>query len=446
VRFNIQQVARALAIERMPAPAPIAGWSVDSRTISAGEFFFALRGPAHDGHDYVEAAFGRGAVGALVERPFEGRTSALVVPDVQQGLEKLAAWARCQWDGQVVAVTGSAGKTTTKEIVAQLLSAAMTVGKTVGNLNNHVGLPLSILRLPPDARAAVLEIGMNHAGEIRRLAAIARPSVGIVTNVGLAHAEFFDSPEGVALAKRELIEALPKDGTAVLNADDPRVVRFREVHPGPVITYAIENEADVRPERIDFTPEGVRFSLSAVEFESCLAGRHNAMNILAGIAAARAFGIQPERLRDAVRALAPGKMRGERFTHAGMTILNDCYNSNPEAARSMLDVLRATPARRRIAVLGEMLELGRWSEPLHRDIGAYVAQCGIDMLVGIRGAACHMADEAVRSGMAAGAAFFFEDPVEAGEFLRGAAREGDAVLFKGSRGTHVERALERFLA
>jgi UDP-N-acetylmuramoyl-tripeptide--D-alanyl-D-alanine ligase len=446
VRFNIQQVARALAIERMPAPAPIAGWSVDSRTISAGEFFFALRGPAHDGHDYVEAAFGRGAVGALVERPFEGRTSALVVPDVQQGLEKLAAWARCQWDGQVVAVTGSAGKTTTKEIVAQLLSAAMTVGKTVGNLNNHVGLPLSILRLPPDARAAVLEIGMNPAGEIRRLAAIARPSVGIVTNVGLAHAEFFDSPEGVALAKRELIEALPKDGTAVLNADDPRVVRFREVHPGPVITYAIENEADVRPERIDFTPEGVRFSLSAVEFESCLAGRHNAMNILAGIAAARAFGIQPERLRDAVRALAPGKMRGERFTHAGVTILNDCYNSNPEAARSMLDVLRATPARRRIAVLGEMLELGRWSEPLHRDIGAYVAQCGIDVLVGIRGAACHMADEAVRSGMAAGAAFFFEDPVEAGEFLRGAAREGDAVLFKGSRGTHVERALERFLA
>jgi UDP-N-acetylmuramoyl-tripeptide--D-alanyl-D-alanine ligase len=446
VRFNIQQVARALAVERMPAPAPIAGWSVDSRTISAGEFFFALRGPTHDGHDYVEAAFSRGAVGALVERPFEGRTSALVVPDVQQGLEKLAAWARCQWDGRVVAVTGSAGKTTTKEITAQLLSAAMAVGKTAGNLNNHVGLPLSILRLPHDARVAVLEIGMNHAGEIRRLAAIAQPSVGIVTNVGLAHAEFFDSPDGVALAKRELIEALPKDGTAVLNADDPRVVRFREVHPGPVITYAIENEADVRPEQIEFTPEGVRFSLSAVEFESCLAGRHNAMNILAGIAAARAFGIQPERLRDAVRALAPGKMRGERFTHAGITVLNDCYNSNPEAARSMLDVLRATPARRRIAVLGEMLELGRWSESLHRDVGAYVAQCGIDVLVGIRGAACHMTDEATRSGMAAGAAFFFEDPVEAGEFLRGAVREGDAVLFKGSRGTHVERALERFLA
>jgi UDP-N-acetylmuramoyl-tripeptide--D-alanyl-D-alanine ligase len=445
VRFNIQQVARALGLERMPAPAPIAGWSVDSRTISAGELFFALRGPAHDGHDYVEAAFGRGAVGAIVERPFDRRGSALVVPDVQQALERLASWARGQWDGQVVGITGSAGKTTTKEIVAEMLSAEMTVGKTAGNLNNHVGLPLSILRLPADARAAVLEIGMNHAGEIRRLAAIARPSVGIVTNVGFAHAEFFDSPEGVALAKRELIESLPKNGTAVLNADDPRVIRFRDVHAGPVITYAIENEADVRPEAVEYTPEGVRFRLGGIEFESCLAGRHSAMNILAGIAAARAFGIAPERLREAVRALAPGKMRGERFTHAGITILNDCYNSNPEAARSMLDVLRATPARRRVAVLGEMLELGRWSEALHRDVGAYVAQCGIDVLVGIRGAACHLTDEAVRSGMATGAAFFFEDPQEAGEFLRGALREGDAVLFKGSRGTHVERALERFL-
>jgi UDP-N-acetylmuramoyl-tripeptide--D-alanyl-D-alanine ligase len=445
VRFNIQQVARALALERMPAPAPIAGWSVDSRTIAAGELFFALRGPAHDGHDYVEEAYGRGAVGAIVERPFDGRGSALVVPDAQQALERLASWARGQWEGQVVGVTGSAGKTTTKEIVAAMLSAAMTVGKTAGNLNNHVGLPLSILRLPADARAAVLEIGMNHAGEIRRLAAIARPSVGIVTNVGFAHAEFFDSPDGVALAKRELIESLPKDGTAVLNADDPRVIRFRDVHPGAVITYAIENEADVRPEAVEYTPEGVRFRLGGVEFASCLVGRHGTMNILAGIAAARAFGIAPERLTDAVRALAPGKMRGERFTHAGITILNDCYNSNPEAARSMLDVLRATPARRRIAVLGEMLELGRWSEALHRDVGAYVAQCGIDVLVGIRGAACHMTDEAARSGMAAGAAFFFEDPAEAGEFLRGEAREGDAVLFKGSRGTHVESALERFL-
>jgi UDP-N-acetylmuramoyl-tripeptide--D-alanyl-D-alanine ligase len=175
-------------------------------------------------------------------------------------------------------------------------------------------------------------------------------------------------------------------------------------------------------------------------------GRHGLLNVLAGIAVAGVFGIAPERLRDAIRSLAPGRMRGERLLHAGITILNDCYNSNPEAARSMLDVLRATPARRRIAVLGEMLELGRWTEPLHRDVGSYAAACGVNVLVGIRGAARQMVDEAVRSGLGAGAAFFFEDPASAGDFLRGLLADGDAVLFKGSRGTHVETALERFLA
>ncbi len=361
-------------------------------------------------------------------------------------METLASWARAQWGGQVVGVTGSAGKTTTKEVIAQLLGAGMAVGKTVGNLNNHVGLPLSILRIPDEARAAVLEIGMNHPGEIRRLAGIARPNVGVVTNVGFAHAEFFDSVDGVALAKRELIESLPPDGTAVLNADDPRVAGFREIHRGPVLTFGTSPEADVRPVQVDYTPDGIRFRLGQTDFECSLVGRHGLLNVLAGIAVAGVFGIAPERLVEAVRALAPGKMRGERFTHAGITILNDCYNSNPEAARAMLDVLRETPARRRIAVLGEMLELGRWSEPLHRDVGNYAAACGVNVLVGIRGAARQMVDEAIRSGLPADAAFFFEDPAAAGDFLRTLLAEGDAVLFKGSRGTHVEKALENFCA
>ncbi len=443
--FDLKEVSRALGANAAPGGA-VTGWSVDTRTLAAGDLFFALRGPAHDGHCFVESAFQKGASAAVVERPFAAFPAAIAVPDTQAALESLASWARGRWTGRMIAVTGSAGKTTTKDIIAAMLAAALSVGKTAGNLNNHVGLPLSILRLPEEARAAVIEIGMNHAGEIRRLAAIARPDIGVVTNVGLAHAEFFpDGIEGVARAKRELVESLPADGVAVLNADDARVLRFREAHPGRAITFGLDPRADVHPESVECAAGGVRLRIGGTVFQSSLAGAHNARNILAGIAVAGEFGIPPERLVEAVRDLKAGAMRGERFAHAGITILNDCYNSNPEAARSMLDVLRATPARRRIAVLGEMLELGRWSEPLHRDVGRYVAQCGIDVLVGIRGAARQMVDEAVRSGLPAVAAFFYDEPEEAGAALRGIPQEGDAVLFKGSRGTHVEKALEKFL-
>ncbi len=443
MKFQLGQIASALGLTVEHPAAAVIGWSVDSRTLAAGDLFFALRGPNHDGHAYVEDVLRRGAVAVVVDQPVTGG-EALVVPDTLAALETVACWARNKWDGQVVGVTGSAGKTTTKEVIAQLLSTELAVGKTAGNLNNHVGLPLSILRLPQESRAAVLEIGMNHPGEIRHLAGIARPNVGVVTNVGFAHAEFFDSVDGVALAKRELIESLSADGVAVLNADDPRVAQFREIHRGPVVTFGTSPFADVRPLQVDYTPGGIRFRLGQTDFECSLVGRHGLLNVLAGIAVAGVFGIAPERLTEAVRALAPGKMRGERFTHAGITILNDCYNSNPEAVRAMLDVLRDTPARRRIAVLGEMLELGRWSEPLHRDVGSYAAACGVDVLVGIRGAARQMVDEAVRSGLPAGAALFFDDPAAAGDFLRTQLTEGDAVLFKGSRGTHVETALERF--
>jgi UDP-N-acetylmuramoyl-tripeptide--D-alanyl-D-alanine ligase len=444
MKLELREIACALG-GKASWDAAVTGFSIDSRTTAPGDLFFALRGPNHDGHLYVEAAFARGAVAAIVERPVAGAPAAIVVPHTQAALERLAAWARERWGGPLVAITGSAGKTTTKEVVAQLLAVAMPVGKTVGNLNNQIGVPLSILRLPDEARAAVIEIGMSHPGEIRQLAAIARPTIGVVTNVGFAHAEFFDSADEVALAKRELIEALPADGVAVLNADDARVVRFREIHAGRTVTYGLAEGAEVRAENVEAGGDGVRFRTAGVEFQCPLAGRHNLSNVLAAIAVAQVFGIAPERLKDAVAALAPAEMRGERFVHNGITILNDCYNSNPEAARSMLDVLRVVPARRRIAVLGEMLELGRWSEPLHRDIGRYAAGCGVDVLVGIRGAAQQMVEEASRSGLAAGAAFFFDDPAEAGELVRRAAAPGDAVLFKGSRGTRVERALEKFL-
>jgi UDP-N-acetylmuramoyl-tripeptide--D-alanyl-D-alanine ligase len=320
------------------------------------------------------------------------------------------------------------------------------VGKTIGNLNNHVGVPLSILRLPSEARVAVLEMGMNHAGEIRDLCAIAKPRIGVVTNVGRAHMEAFDSIEAVAAAKRELIESLPPDGVAVLNADDPLVSKFRDAHPGRSITFGMNSDAHVRAEHVRVTDRGVSFTVDGVTFETSLVGRHSVLNVLAGMAVASLYGIRPAQLTEVVRNLAAPAMRGQRLVHEGVVILNDCYNSNPDAVRVMIDVLRETPARRRIAVLGEMLELGRWSESLHREVGNYVAGSGIDVLVGIRGEACHLVDAARQAGLAVNAAFFFPDASAAGEHLRRIAHPGDAILFKGSRGTHVELALERFLA
>jgi UDP-N-acetylmuramoyl-tripeptide--D-alanyl-D-alanine ligase len=451
MKFSLRAVADALGVSPPANPdAMITGWSVDSRTLQPGDLFFALRGAVNDGHAHVAEVFEKGALAAVVEEAvdFEGRV--LRVDDTLRALQELAAWARREWRGDVVAVTGSAGKTTTKDVIAEMLATEMATAKTQGNLNNHVGLPLSLLRLEETARVAVLEMGMNHAGEIRKLAAIAGPNVGVVTNVGYAHIENFESIENIAAAKRELVEMLGDRGTAVLNADDPRVAGFAAAYKGSTILYGQSPAAQVRAEDVEYARSdgspGVRFRVGAVRFESALTGRHSVSNLLAGIAVGGVYGIPPNRLREKVQQLTPGKMRGEKLRHNGVLIFNDCYNSNPDAVRAMLEVLRDTPARRRIAVLGEMLELGRWAEPLHRDVGNYAAVCGLDVLVGIRGAACYMVDAVKRAGLTADAAFFFDDPEEAGRLVRTLAQPGDVILFKGSRGVHVERALEEFLS
>jgi UDP-N-acetylmuramoyl-tripeptide--D-alanyl-D-alanine ligase len=446
MRARLAEIARILGAPEPVQDASVEGWSTDTRTLNRGDLFFALHGPTHDGHAHLEQAFERGAAAAVVDRDVEAPGPLLRVAGALGALHDLARWARNRFTGTVIGVTGSAGKTTSKDTIAQLLSSALDVSKTAGNLNNHVGLPLSILRLKQDSQAAVLEMGMNHEGELRQLAAIARPGIAVVTNVGYAHIEYFGSLEKIALAKRELVEALPDDGTAVLNADDALVARFREVHPGRTVTFGLSETSDVRATDVEYLAGGVRFRVAGVEFESPLVGRHGLLNILAGMAVAQVVGISPQRLRPAVRTLAAGHMRGERMECRGVTILNDCYNSNPDAVRAMLDVLRVTPARRRIAVLGEMLELGRWSETLHRDAGRAAVANGVDVLVGIRGAARYTLHGASDAGLPDSAAYFFDEPAPAGDFLRGIAQPGDVILFKGSRGTRVEIALERFLA
>jgi UDP-N-acetylmuramoyl-tripeptide--D-alanyl-D-alanine ligase len=436
--------ARPASGSHFDQSAVVTGWSIDSRTVQPGDLFFAIKGDVFDGHSFVPQVIDAGAIGAVASEPVPGVAGTVLhVPDTLRALQQAGRFARRRWGRQIVAITGSAGKTGTKDIIATILATRFRVGKSAGNLNNHLGLPLSLLRMPGDAEVGVLEMGMNHAGEICLLARIAEPQIGVITNVGFAHVEAFDSVEGVAAAKRELIEELPAHGIAVLNADDARVLAFRDYHPGRIVLYGFAEHADIRAIQLESGPGGMAFTVHGVRFNTVLTGRHSVSNILAGLAVANLSGIRFEELVPVIAALQPSKMRGERTTRGGVTVLNDSYNSNPEAARSMLDVLRDEPAKRRIAVLGEMRELGHMAVELHRDIGSYAARAGIDVLIGVCGASRFMVEQAIKSGHSSRTALFFEDPATAGTFLRDFVRAGDAILFKGSRGTHVEEALAR---
>ncbi len=423
------------------------GYSIDSREVKSGDLFIALKGENTDGHDHLQQAFERGAVAALVERQIPGLTGMqIVVADALAALQDFAAAARRRWGRTVVGITGSAGKTSTKENVAALLAAGLPVSKTTGNFNNHIGLPLSVLRIDDASEVAVLEMGMNHSGEIARLCEIARPQIGVVTNVGYAHVENFDGIDGVAAAKRELIESLPADGVAVLNADDPRVARFADRFAGRAETFGLSDHAKTRAVQVTYTTHGADFTIDGQRFHSQVPGRIGVLNIAAAVAVARLWGIPLRHLSDAAHRIELPRMRTERIERDGMTIWNDCYNSNPDAAKAMLDLVRDTAPGRRVAVLGEMRELGHWAEPLHAELGLYAAESGFSVLLGIRGAARLTIESAMKAGLSARAACFFETPEQAGSYLKEIAQPGDTILFKGSRGTRVELALERFLA
>jgi UDP-N-acetylmuramoyl-tripeptide--D-alanyl-D-alanine ligase len=434
------------------AHPPATGYSIDSRTLRAGDLFFAVRGPRFDGHDFIEASLRLGAAAAVASRQWlaANRTTTAVygVEDPSQALVDLARGARRRWGKPVIAVTGSNGKTTTKEIISALLAVRYQVARSAGNLNNELGLPLSLLRFEDQAGIGVVELGMNHAGEIRRLAAIAGPTVGVVTNVGTAHLEFFDSIEGVALAKRELIESLGVPGVAVLNADDGRVRSFSEAHPGRSVFFGTDQPADFRAGDIELRgARGAVFHLrrrgesGTVPFVSPLVGRHNVRNVVAAISVAALFDIEPVELTGPVSRLTAATLRGEVLEQGGVLILKDCYNANPPAMSAMLEVLRQTPARRRIAVLGEMRELGMEAKRLHRQVGREAVEAGVDLLIGVRGDAREIVAEARVLGCPADRLRYFEDPQQVGQWLASNLRSGDVVLFKGSRAVGLEGAL-----
>ncbi len=441
---NLKSIATVLE-STAAEDAPVVGCSIDSRSLRTGELFFALKGPRADGHNYVEQALASGAAGAVVEaaRGLNG-PRLIAVPDTLAALQRLAAKARQLWGRRLVAVTGSTGKTTTKEMIAAALAAPHRgVRKNKGNLNNEYGLPLSLLGLSDEDEAGVFELGMSHAGEIAALARLAQPDTGVVTCVAPVHLEFFDNLEGIARAKYELIEALPSGGVAVLNADDPVVSRF--AFSGRVLKYGMEQPADFRAEDIQ---EGATVSFRALgqRFELRLPGRHNVLNALAALAVASTFAVPAAEVAQALAAFRPLKMRGETLEVNGATIINDCYNSNPQALRFMLEHLERVPARgRRLAVLGEMLELGSSGPDLHAEGGALAARAA-DYLLAVRGLARHFLEGARAAGMAAERMRFVETPEEAGEALLALLEPGDLVLMKGSRGVGLEKALEKLRA
>jgi UDP-N-acetylmuramoyl-tripeptide--D-alanyl-D-alanine ligase len=434
------------------------GYSIDSRTVAPGELFFAVKGERLDGHDFVLGAIERGAVGAVVSLARVATlpdavlaAPLLIVEDTLQALQSLASHVRRHWGGRVVAVTGSAGKTSTKDAVALALSAKFNVLKSLGNLNNGFGLPLQLLRLEPEHEYAVIEMGMNHAGEIAQLARIATPDWGVITNVGMAHVENFpDGQGGIARAKYELVEALPASGVAFLNCDDRYVGQFGRDFAGKAVYFGAGPCADplivsvleiATPDssclQMEIRSEGQTGTLRLP-----LLGRHNATNAAAAIAVAREAGIPLESAMQALETLRPGDKRGQILTIAGAIIINDSYNSNPEALKSMIETLAARPADRRILIAGEMLELGEHAPELHAACGKAAAEAGIDIIVGVRGNAQYLVMAVTDTAVPGIAAVFLPDAESAGAWLKENLRPGDAVMVKGSRGVRLERAIE----
>jgi UDP-N-acetylmuramoyl-tripeptide--D-alanyl-D-alanine ligase len=427
--------------------------SIDTRKLQSGDLFFAIRGPNQDGHRFVADAMAKGARGAVVERSFEysGEFPGVLikVEDTHKALKDLAKSVRQRWPGLLAAVTGSMGKTTTREFTAQILQSDFSVYQTPGNFNNLYGLPLALFGLSRDHDFGIFEMGMSARGEIAEMCRIASPVIGILTNVAPVHLEFFKSIEEIAQAKEELAEALPADGTLIYNADDPLVREIAGRFPGRKVSFGFSGTADVRAGHLEIvSPEETRFELcsggTARKAMVPLAGAHYVMNALPGVALGSLYNISLERMVQSLSQLQPSFMRGRilRFKQ-GFAVIDDSYNSNPRALMQMIEVLAAMPGfTRRILVAGEMLELGKDSDSLHFECGAFAAARGLDRVIGIQGAAREIVRAARESGIAEAQAHFFADSDSAAAFISGDLNKGDLVLVKGSRGVHTEKIVQ----
>ena len=435
----------------------LGGFSIDSRTLAPGDLFFAIRGDRFDGHAFVGDAVARGGCGVVVSEASAvpaGTDVAILVDDTTRALQRLARYVRRRSGAVVVAITGSAGKTTTKEIIAALLAARYRVFRNVGNLNNHIGLPLSLLGLRAKPEIAVVELGMSHAGEIRTLVGIAEPEVRVWTNVGPVHQAFFSSVDAIADAKAEIFEGASRTSLLVANADDPRVMARVPRFEGRVRTFAIDQPADVRASNIeDLGIEGTRARVSTpageVAVTTALIGRGNLANALAATSVAVERGISLHEIADRLAGVRPASRRGEIWRLGrGVVVIDDSYNSNPTALQRVLEVVaRERTAGRRVAVLGEMLELGEASASLHEACGRAAVAAGVTLLLTVGGTAVRALGEgAAAAGLPSAAVVHFDTSEAAAARIGELVAPGDLVLVKGSRGIRTDVVVDRLKA
>lgn len=422
----------------------------DTRAIIEGALFVALKGETFDGHDYVLQAKERGAAGAVVaeDRPEYKQEgfAVVIVTDTRKAYQDLARFHRRRFSIPVIAVTGSVGKTSTRSMIAAVLSQKYRVLQTEKNFNNEIGLPKTLLQLTPEHEACVVEMGMRGLGQIAELAAIAEPDIGVVTNVGKSHIELLGSQDNIARAKSELVRALSEDGVAILNQDDSYVAAMANLCRGKVVGYGIESNAAIRASRVVCSEKGLRFACrcfdQVMDIHMPLIGSHNVYNALAAIAVGRVLGLTEHQLQKGLSEYRGMPMRQELIHLGEYTFINDAYNANPASMSEALKSLALLTKGRKIAVLGGMLELGDWTVREHEKIGAEAAELGLDALITMGSPASYIADAARKNGL--GAVYTAQDHAGAADCLRQIIQPGDTVLLKGSRGFAMEKILPYF--
>jgi UDP-N-acetylmuramoyl-tripeptide--D-alanyl-D-alanine ligase len=426
------------------------GASIDTRTLEPGDIFFALKGEHSDGHDHLRAAFERGAAGAVIQDPARANEGpfCLIVKDPETALFELGRLIRSKADAVFVAITGSAGKTTAKDFTTRILAERGPVLATRGNLNNHLGVPLTLARLEAGHWAAVIECGMSHRGELSRLSGLIRPRVAVVTNVAAAHLEFFESVEQIAEAKSEIFEALGQGDTAVAPAEEPLLRERARATPGAARLFGEGEGSFVRASDASMSLEGSVFVLRSGEARILVnlpvPGPHAISNLLAAAVVALTLGLPLETVAAAASHLKPASNRGAvKRLEDDILLIDDSYNSNPKALLSAIDTLSLARDRRRVACLGEMLELGPKGPALHREAGAAIG-ARVDLLLGVGGLAREILEGA--SALPKEARRAFETSADLAAEINDLVRAGDAVLVKGSRGVRMERVIEALLA
>ena len=447
ISFSVEELVQATngRLTRSGDKSSITGISTDSRTTRPGDLFIPLIGENFDGHEYIEAAFKNGAVASLTQNEsfyFPGKTM-IVVNNTLTALQNLAAFYRNSFDIPFVGITGSVGKTSTKEMVACALAERYNVLKNEGNLNNEIGVPLTIFRLEQEHEAAVVEMGMSAFGEIRALTNIVRPMVGIITNIGISHIEKLGSRQNILKAKLELLEGLQPDGLLILNGDDAMLSGAKDLLNCRTVSYGLEEGVDYQAYNIQSRGEyGIDFSVMIEEMEYLIQlpspGVHNVYNALAAIAAGIELCVPMNYLQTGISHFSPGKMRLNIVKANGLTVINDVYNASPQSMKAALDVLGEMASPRKIAVLGDMLELGDWSARAHVETGIQAARNEPDYIITVGNEATNIISGAVNAGFNQNRTAQFKSNIEALEYIKKLVQTGDAILVKGSRGMKME--------